>query len=334
MPLEKRIIAVLDVGHGNSTVVKDESGVVIIDAGTKSTLLEFLDEINVTEIDTILISHADEDHIGGIFAILSSGKFKIKKIRLNTDSLKGTVLWDDLLYELSTMSNQKGLDFRPSLTTNDAHEYDLKFYKIQVLAPSNYLASKGPGSKDHHGRIITTNSISAVVRVIGENDEPILLLPGDLDDIGLYDLLENQEISTTPILLFPHHGGLTGSTKIVEKYTQELLSIIKPSTVIFSIGRNNHYNTPRPEIVSIINNCSSDIRIMCTELSEHCAAQLPEETPAHLAGIRSQGYEFKKCCAGTIIIESSLSSPIQPLIEHHMRFITDCAPTALCVRHN
>jgi competence protein ComEC len=332
MTFSNRIVAILDVGHGNSTIIKDEAGIVIIDAGTKSTLLEFLLEQGIEHIDTILISHADQDHIGGIVAILSSRKFSIGKIRLNTDSLKGTDAWDDLLYELDQMGVENGLDFRPSLTINDNDEYNLTGYKIQILGPSNYLAGKGPGSKDRHGRKITTNSISAVIRILDDKDIPILLLPGDVDDIGLDDLIEHKPDASTPILIFPHHGGLPGSRRNIKNFTLRLADLIKPNTVIFSIERSDRYSTPRPEIISTLFNYSKDIRIMCTELSGFCAIRLPLKSPTHLTGVCAQGYEDNKCCAGSIIIDSSLPDPIMPLLELHYQFIDDVAPTALC-RH-
>jgi competence protein ComEC len=332
MPLNNNVIAVLDVGHGNSTIIKDESGIVIIDAGTRSTLLEFLLEQGIDYIDTLLISHADQDHIGGIVAILSSGRFHIGRVRLNTDSLKGTDVWDDLLYELDRMGIDSGLDFRPSLTINDVDEYNLSYFKIQVLGPSNYLAGKGPGSVDRQGRRITTNSISAVIRILDNLDNPILLLPGDVDDIGLDDLIEHYPNVPAPILVFPHHGGLPGPQGIVEGFTLRLTNFIQPATVIFSIERSDRYNTPRPEIVSALLSYSKDIRVMCTELSGHCAGDVPMVPPTHLAGVYAQGHEDRKCCAGSIIIDFSLSNPILPLSDSHQQFVNSTAPTALCHR--
>ncbi len=39
-----RTLTILDVGHGNSAVLVDSEGVVVIDAGLKSSLLEYLTE--------------------------------------------------------------------------------------------------------------------------------------------------------------------------------------------------------------------------------------------------------------------------------------------------
>ncbi|MFH2201677.1 MAG: MBL fold metallo-hydrolase, partial [Elusimicrobiota bacterium] len=50
------------MGHGNCAVIVDSGGVVVIDAGPGSGLLEFLTREGITHINTVIISHADTDH--------------------------------------------------------------------------------------------------------------------------------------------------------------------------------------------------------------------------------------------------------------------------------
>jgi len=62
---------IVDVKHGNSAVLIDTDGVVVIDAGNGSKLLEFLSNRQITTIDVLILSHADGDHIGGVMALLT-----------------------------------------------------------------------------------------------------------------------------------------------------------------------------------------------------------------------------------------------------------------------
>ena len=87
MSVPKHNLAILDVGHGNSAILIDSEGVVVIDTGLGSSLLEYLEESGVTTIDAVLISHADEDHIGGLVQLLSSSKFRVRSVRLNTGAV-------------------------------------------------------------------------------------------------------------------------------------------------------------------------------------------------------------------------------------------------------
>lgn len=329
MATPDHFVAILDVGHGNSTVIRDNKLVTIIDAGPKSGLLEFLVEQGIDRIDTLLISHADQDHIGGIVGILSSKQFQVGIVRLNTDSLQGSDTWDDLLYELDKLEHQNSIDFRPSLTVSDSGQYDLENFKLQILGPSNYLASRGPGSRDQHGRKISTNSISAVIRILDQHHNPVVLLPGDLDEIGLDDLIGHNIDAAAPLLVYPHHGGFSGSSEMVEEFTQRLYRLVSPNSVIFSIGRER-YGTPRPEIVGALLANQNRLRILCTELSEHCAGYLPKAIPSHLADIYARGKETNKCCAGSVIIDLTLPEPLIPFLNLHQQFIDVTAPTALC----
>lgn len=322
------LIVFLDVGHGNSTIVLDTGGVVVIDAGPKSYLLEFLREQGIRYIDLILISHADQDHIAGLIALMSCGEFQIGSVRVNTDSHKGSAIWDDLIFELDILRSSGELDFQIGLTTNNTGEFNSGEIQIEVLGPSTYLAGKGPGSKDRQGRRISTNAISAVIRLSHNNGKPIALLPGDLDEVGLDDLTRHNKASLcAPILVFPHHGGRAGGTDMVE-FTRRVCALINPELAIFSIARGKKY--PRPEIIAALRESLPSTRIACTQLSEYCASQVSPIEPSHLCTAFSAGREHRKCCAGTVMVHIQESYSILPEPQAHSKFIENIAPTALC----
>ena len=62
-------LTILDVGHGQCVVLQDARGTVIFDAGSGPTLLEFLHESGIAEIDAVIISHADADHLSGLVSL-------------------------------------------------------------------------------------------------------------------------------------------------------------------------------------------------------------------------------------------------------------------------
>ncbi len=293
MTIPYHSIVILDVGHGNSAVLHDGDRIVVIDAGPKSSLLEYLTQQNITEIDLVLISHADADHLGGLIALISSELFVIKKVRLNSDSQQGSKIWDTLLYSL----NESSIDFRPVLTTANNDEFDKNNIQIEILGPSGYLAGKGPGSTDRNGNIIKTNSISSVVRIL-DKGKPRLILSGDLDMIGLHDLSHHNLDLSSPIMIFPHHGGQIGGN--IRDFTQQFISRVNPNIVIFSIRRGDN---PLPEIIQEIRGIINESRIICTELSINCCANLPEIEPEHLSSIFSSGRRNNRCCSGSIIID-------------------------------
>lgn len=324
----KEYLAIIDVGHGNSAVVATTGGTVVVDTGRGSALLEFLTQEGITKIDHLILSHADQDHIGGLAEVLASRVVTIGTIYLNTDSAKQTKAWDDLAYELQKKYNKGKIRFRTSLTVDDTGHMDFPGVVFQILAPSPYLSMLGPGKKDKQGRQITSNTISAVIRVL-RSGKPVALLSGDLDSTGLDHLKKSCVFAKSPVLLFPHHGGLSGGTSS-PRFVRNMLNTFKPSTIIFSIGRLGYQN-PDKSVITTIRHVSPRCRIICTQLSQHCAATSPACDPKHLTGMFSQGREKGLCCGGTIIIDLDTPKQIYPLVKAHRAFIKANMPTPLCI---
>jgi competence protein ComEC len=331
MKHSKRFLAILDVGHGNAAVLKDDAGVAVFDTGLGTSLIEFLKERKISKLDLVLISHADQDHISGLVHLLASKEFSIGKVRLNTDSAKASGLWDELVYELESQDAKGLLNWEVSLTANSGENLSQGSISIEVLAPGKALAAKGPGAKTTEGHKITTNSVSCVVR-LSMDGKPFAVLPGDIDTVALDDLvrrMNNEKFEVTaPLLVFPHHGGLCGNTPLAQ-FASQVCDVFKPNTVLFSIGRGQH-GTPRPEVVKAVKEQVANVRIACTQLSEHCCSALPKDEPTHLLPLFAYGRSENACCAGTMMITLDGPPSVLPATDGHHAYIEKSATTALC----
>lgn len=329
MPGTDSSLSIVDVGHGNCAVLVDTNGTIVIDAGPGTSLLEFLEQEGIDKVDVVLISHADKDHIDGLIALVSCGRFELGVVRINSDALKTSKLWDDLLYSLNKAHVAGAVDFNPALTIADTGKFDRGAVHIEILAPNLYIAGRGPGSTDRAGRRLTSNSISAVIR-LAKHGAPIATFTGDLDSVGLNNLLEDNVDCSAPVLVFPHHGGKPGTANMTT-FAQRLVNLVKPQTVIFSIRRGGKFNNPQPEIVAALRQHAPSIRVACTQLSTHCAAAVPQTQPRHLTSKYAQGRQANGCCGGTFVLElSAQDSPLLPALDSHIDFISAHAETALC----
>jgi len=236
-----------------------------------------------------------------------------------------------MTYELD-LANKKGrLQFNVALTTNDTGKLDKGKIHIEVLAPTPYLAAKGPGSTDRHSRTLTSNSLSAVVRLT-KDGSPFALLPGDIDETGLLNLLEEKMDPCASIAVFPHHGGSTGKDTDPVTFTKKFCKAVKPEVVVFSNGRGEHA-TPREVVTQTIRQVLPKTRIMCTQLSENCAAELRIKEFTHLTGKFARGKEKDKCCAGTIVVELGQGDiRISPDESSHKMFIEKATSNPLCLK--
>lgn len=319
-------LAVLDVGHGTSTVLFSGDEVAVFDTGTGSGLLEFLEQQRVSRIRAVVLSHADKDHIGGLTGLLAANTVAVERVILNTDSLKDSNIWDDLLHELDARQRAGEIIFDTKMTVGDRET--LGAVTALVAAPSSYLSAKGPGSTDRSGRRISSNSISAVIQ-LSSAAGPIALLTGDLDSVGLEDLLRTGSACDAPVLVFPHHGGGTGA-RDVQGYVDRLIKRVRPRVVVFSIGRSRG-GTPDPAVVRHLRQAAPDARIICTQLSRHCAKSLPAFAPSHLSPAFALGRSDHASCGGTILIPLRDTAGIAPGLDDHLAFINTAAESPLCI---
>lgn len=321
---------ILDVGHGNSAVLVDVSGTVIIDAGPRTALLEFLMQEGIKRVDAVLLSHADKDHVEGLISLIESETVEIGRVRLNTDLVKKTNLWAQLMFILDKCHRESKIDFDVALTTRNSGEFDQENVQVEILAPSLRVAGTGVGSMRNGKKMLKSNSISAVIRLV-VNKKPWILLCGDLDEAGLDELLQDTPSPKADVLVFPHHGGNADSSEM-ENFAKRLCNVVKPRTVVFSIGRGLH-STPIPDVVKAVRKRDSEVRIACTQLSEHCATSIPDSTPKHLLDVFASGKETNKCCTGSIMVRlGDVDAAPDPPVLTHLAFIDQHAPNALCRR--
>ena len=112
----------------------------VIDGGLGDTLLRFLADRNISHVDTVIVSHADADHFGGISLLLSSSDFDVGRVFLNPDA-RDTALWGDFV-SVMTDAKGRGTTFNLELTDVNPGHLPLGKGRLEVLAPSQELAVK------------------------------------------------------------------------------------------------------------------------------------------------------------------------------------------------
>jgi beta-lactamase superfamily II metal-dependent hydrolase len=317
-------LTVLDVGHGNAAVAAGAAAVAVVDAPLGATLLEFLLESEIREIDALLISHADADHIGGVTSLLLEPTLRIRRIYLNTEALRSTARWRIFRTALAAAWSRGEIEIHSELTTTTSQELVWDDFSLDVLSPSPVAALSGAGGEDETGRPLTANAMSAVVRVSGSRGSA--LLAADADASVLESLV--QANPKADVLVFPHHGGLPGPGDPYD-FAKRLTEAVHPEVVVFSIGRGQH-NTPQPEVISGVRDGAPTAHIACTELSARCSAATGTMT-AHLAALPARGRAGNLCCAGSLQFLLG-DAPVlsSTWIAGHRAFIDAAAPSALC----
>ena len=329
MTLSPELI-ILDVGQGNCTLLRNTEGTIVIDCPPGITLIETLTELKIQEISHLLISHADKDHIAGIHTLLRSKEIKVQYVHINPESNRNTKEWNRLKSSLKDAKERYGLKPIIQLTTSTTNLIQTGDVKIDVIAPAFDLVLKGgSGTLDDSGSLLNSNSMSAVV-AFSHNDHRIALSTGDLDEIGLENLLMENPNLESDILIFPHHGGRPSSKNNGIEFTKKLCDLVQPKLVIFSNGRG-HYDHPFKEIVDTVIATVPNVHILCTQLSRNCSQVNLTDLSDHLHSLPAKGRSTKSCCGGTVVVKiNGKETTYAPEVKAHKNFIGAKVSTPLC----
>ena len=262
----KPCLIILDVGHGSAAVLHDEGGTVVFDAGTGAHVVRHLQTSSVNRLQTLLLSHADSDHIGGAITLLLDAEIKIEEVLVNSDASKPSAVFMQLCVALADANHRAGTRIDRRVVTSTRIERDGA--QIEVLHPPDRWVLSRKLAKTDTGKTPTTNSLSAAIRVSrGQNSS--VLLGGDID-FGCLDEWKVKGIQPSAcVLVFPHHGGLPGTSDITEAglFAFELVRTVRPAIVVFSNHRKQ-FGNPRAEVLTAILKANSAIRLACTQLPE------------------------------------------------------------------
>lgn len=323
-------LMILDVGHGNCAVLRDLDGILVIDCPQGPTLLEALELAGVREVDYVIISHADEDHVAGLLALLTHEQIRVKEVFINPDARKRTRIWQAVRIALDDAYNRTGTRARLGVTTQNTGEIAVGEVLVEILSPTAGEALSGPGGYDTTGKKMDTNSASIVVGLVHKGHR-VAVLCGDIDQRSLDGLQERTDGFPTDILVYPHHGGSTGRTNN-EAFAASLVGLSRPRIVVFSLGRDR-FDNPREDVIRGLRSTVPEAHVICTQLARACAAELPASTPGHLTVLPATGREKNRCCGGSMLIALNGSeSTVMPLKVAHLAFVAANAPTARCMR--
>jgi beta-lactamase superfamily II metal-dependent hydrolase len=324
-------VIILDVGHGNCAIAQDGEEVAIIDAPKTSVLPLCLEQQANPMVRHLILSHADEDHIGGALALLAHEDISVGELWINPNSQQYSKAFYDLLTTARDRFNTSELLVSTGLNVGAGDRLSFGRIKIEVLHPDILYAGIGQTGPGHPRARITSNGMSSVLKV-SLADRPAVLLPGDMDAAAFGTVAASGLDLTAPVLVFPHHGGSAGRQNDQE-FSASICEAVRPELIVFSIGRRRYAN-PTPEVMAGIRTAAPEAHVACTQLSKHCSkVDLDPKLFDHvLADVPAAGAPSGLSCAGSVVIEPTVDGvSYRPLRATHLRFIQEHVSTPLCL---
>ncbi|MCB1247580.1 MAG: MBL fold metallo-hydrolase, partial [Acidimicrobiia bacterium] len=174
-------LTVLDVGQGDAILVQDpDGGALLFDGGSDPAVLDrALRRHGVRRLDTVVVSHGDIDHAGGLVDLVA---------RRRVGRLVASAFTADSL-DIVDLAHRHAV---PVVVVEAGDRLSVGPIRIQVLGPGRRYASDNDGS----------------IVLLVEGD-PTVLLPGDIEAVAQQDLPELRPV----VMVVPHHGSATSDLR-------------------------------------------------------------------------------------------------------------------------
>jgi competence protein ComEC len=219
------------VGQGDATLVRLPGGRTLLvdaaglpgssfDAGER-VVAPALRALGVRKIDTLIVTHADPDHIGGAASIVH--RFAPRTV------------WEGIavppnpaLRELAILASSGSAVWR-TVQAGDAERLDEVDIRIWHPQPPDWERQR------------VRNDDSVVVEL--RHGDVSILLTGDIEREAEHRLTPILSLAPLVVLKAPHHGSATSSS-------EAFIRAARPKAVVFSAGRRNPFGHPHPAVLA------------------------------------------------------------------------------------
>ena len=225
---------VLDIGQGTAVLIETAHKRLLYDTGPiqgkddagQRTILPYLRGRGINQIDRMVISHSDSDHVGGATSLLKQISFT---------SMMGSLPSNNPL--LLNLQSRK----IPSIPCRYGQHWTWDEVEFLIWHPHEDTLFQ-----DHYS--MKPNEMSCVLEIRNKNSS--LWLTGDVEKQGEAEItgrLDQEVIDSIGdrelIFMAPHHGSKTSSSI-------ELLKRLAPDFAFAQNGYRNRYGHPHPTVTA------------------------------------------------------------------------------------
>ena len=214
------------VGQADCTLIKLNDDVMLIDAGNNAdgkNVVSFLQAKNITHIDFLVGTHADEDHIGGLDDVINN--LDIENVLIPTIGKNGT----DYKNVVEACENNNVEIKNP--TMGDTFEVDGANFEIMS-------AMEEEGTSDNNSSLVINLTYN----------QTNYLFMGDAET----EVENSRTWENADVLKVGHHGSNSSSSN-------KFLNEVKPEYSIIEVGKDNSYNLPSDKTIKRLEDCGSKV---------------------------------------------------------------------------
>ena len=221
-PYGEAEIVYLDVGQGDSTLIRLPNRVeILVDAGGtpfsdfdigENTVVPALRALDVDELELVIASHADTDHIEGLASVLKD--IPVQQLVIGYPSHDS-----EAFAAFMTVAKAKKI---PVTEVRRGEVLNVGPARLEILSPP-----MEPFEETNE------NSVAFVLSALGKNALFLGDMPSEIEDV--------LAVPDVDIILAAHHGSRFSTSK-------RLLEAARPEEAVLSYGRNT-YGHPNPDVL-------------------------------------------------------------------------------------
>ncbi len=222
----------LDVGQGDAALIRFPNGKnMLIDGGPRGShsdagawvIAPYLRREGIHQIDALVLSHTDADHLGGFPHVMRN--FKVREIWDN-GQMQDTQLCREYLALIDSLRIIRRV-LRAGAVVDDFAPA-----KIFILHPTDKFIQDNPAK---------LNDASLSLKLCyGEMD---FIFMGDVEEAGEQAIPKLGELLQSEVLKVSHHGSRTSSR-------QQILDYVHPEVAVISVGEQNKFGHPDVEVMA------------------------------------------------------------------------------------
>lgn len=242
-------VTVLDVGQGQSVLVRSGQFLCLVDCGGDSydsagdIAADFLGDYGVGRLDLLVLTHFHADHANGVAQLL-------KRVQVDTFAIPpATGEEEPLREEILSAAQEKGVEVlevgEDTLLTLDQDR------TIQLYAPL------GAGETNEAG-----------LTCLVSNGDFDTLITGDMGADVEQQLLTHAALPDLEVLVAGHHGSKASTS-------EQLLAATAPDYAFLSVGEHNSYGHPAQETLERL--AAAGCRIYRTDLQGNITLRIGAE---------------------------------------------------------
>ncbi len=225
MPDDNLHVSFLDVGQGDAILIQQGNQQILVDGGPSpqaislglSREMPFWDRT----IDLVILTHPSADHATGLVEVLN--RYQVKQVLYPDLDFKSDV-YDEWL----RLVKEKNIK---CTVAQAGQQIDLGEVVIRVLNPPIPLLTGTESDIDNNG-VVLRLSMGKVS----------FLLTADIGWEAEFELIARRANLTSTVLKVAHHGSDTSTC-------HEFLAVVNPQLAVISVGADNKFGHPTPEVM-------------------------------------------------------------------------------------